>query len=203
MPFGALLAYSPRGQSETSKKSRNICYAIKNDQSGIIGKAAEVLKSCLHSGMEEFFGPDRILVPVPRSSPIKEGALWPPLRICEEIVAAGLAREVRPWLQRVKPVTKSASAGIGQRPDPAAHFETIESREGGLLPLKITLIDDVVTRGSTLCASVALLRHHFPAADVKAFALVRTCGLVPDVTEITDPKIGIIRYSNGWLTREP
>jgi hypothetical protein len=39
--------------------------------------------------LKNYLGPDEVLVPAPRSSPIKAGALWPALRICEALVAAG------------------------------------------------------------------------------------------------------------------
>ena len=119
-------------------------------------------------------------------------------------MAAGLGHEVRPLLQRTKRVRKSAFATQpGERPTIEEHFATM-AVEGGLVePTSVTIIDDVVTLGATLLAAASRIQESFPATIVRAFALVRTRSLVPDVAEILDPVIGAIRYANGWITRDP
>ena len=59
-------------------------------------------------------------------------------------------------------------------------------------PRNITIIDDVVTKGATLLAAASLLANAFPDARVRAFALVRTMGLVPDIERIVEPVVGRI-----------
>ena len=71
------------------------------------------------------------------------------------------------------------------------------------VPASITVVDDVVTRGSTLIAAVSLLAEHFPDIEVRGFAVVRTMGLVPDVERIHAPAVGTIRLIDGILEREP
>jgi len=204
VPYGALLVYSPRGSSEISVKSREVCYGIKNDRPGLIARAAEVLGEKLTEGLQDFFGEDRILVPLPRSSPMKEGALWPGLRICEEIEKRGLVREVRPCLERRSSVTKSSTAEKGGRPDPEIHAGTMECI-GDLLPHQFTLVDDVITRGSTLIGAAAVLKAAFPNATIRGFAVVRTIGKgkSEDVEKIVSPCAGVVRFEHGILNREP
>jgi len=43
-----------------------------------------------HQFLGQYLNSQRVLVPVPRSSPIPAGALWPAKRICDELLANGL-----------------------------------------------------------------------------------------------------------------
>jgi hypothetical protein len=203
VPFGALVTYSPRGTSETSRKSREVCYGIKNDSSGLIARAVGVLATKLDSGLSEFFGGSQILVPVPRRAPIQTGALWPSMRICEEMLTADLAKQIEPWLTRVVAVPKSSKAAPGERPVAQTHVDSLGCDEGDFLPRSITLVDDVVTKGATLLACAAIIKEVFPRAEVRAFALVRTMGLIPDVKRITDPCVGTLSFDGRGVRREP
>jgi hypothetical protein len=112
--FGAFLAYSPRGQSEDSAKSRRITYAIKNAKVGIIKKAVDKLRAELKPGgfaeaLRELFGEGVVVVPCPRSAPLVKGALWPPKEICDELVRQGLALETAAVLERMTAVKKGRS----------------------------------------------------------------------------------------------
>ncbi len=66
-------------------------------------------------------------------------------------------------------------------------------------PKRIVLVDDFVTKGAALLAATSLMSEAFPAADIRAFALVRTCGLPvgTDVERIVDPVSGDITL-NRW-----
>lgn len=202
LPYAAFLAYSPRGQSDISKLSREVRDGVKYDRSGLIAKAIKAMVNrkaeCL-----SFLSEKTTLVPVPRSSPLQEHALWPSLRICEELRKAGLGGEICQGLKRVKAVQKAAFANPGQRPEPADHYDSIEWT-GGLLPSEdVLLVDDFVTRGSIFIGCGAIINGIFPKADVRAFALIRTMGLVPEIATYVDPCIGTITYEGGKLTRNP
>ena len=59
------------------------------------------------------------------------------------------------------------------------------------------MVDDIVTRGCTLLAAASRLSDAFPKADIRAFAMVRTMGLVPDITVTIDPCVGSISSVGG------
>lgn len=201
--YGSLFVYSPRGTSETSEKSRTVCYGIKGDRSNLIPRAIQALKPYLEGPLGEFFGPDKVLVPVPRSAPIQPGALWPGKRIADEMLLSGIAGHVNPCLIRAKLATKSSTAGRGNRPSPAEHMETLEC-SGGIFPINFTLVDDVITKGSTIAASAAVLKAAYPQSTVRAFALVRTMGMIPEVHSILAPWVGVVRCDQwGNALRDP
>jgi hypothetical protein len=65
------------------------------------------------------------------------------------------------------------------------------------------LVDDFITLGRTLLAAAAVLHNTLPSAHVRGFAFVRTEGLRPDIRALTDPIVGVIRYSGGDAFRSP
>ncbi len=210
--FGSFLAYSPRGESGTSQQSQLICHAIKRD--GLIGdpqvRAIEYVVARLQQQgavFHDLIAPDVVLVPCPRSAPFPPGqrpVLWVPMRICEALKAAGYGSAVRPWLERKEAVPKSAFAGPGARPSARQHFETMSIMPTLDRPARITVVDDVVTKGATLLAAASLVAQAFPGAEVRAFALVRTEGFVPDIASMVDPVVGRITLKRSdRVYREP
>jgi hypothetical protein len=215
--FAAFLQYAPRGSSTISAASRDVAYKVKQDgfirvpqQRGgttsvrVIDYAAKRLAEEIprHPFLGDYFNPSVSLVPVPRSSPQKPGSLWPTLRICEEILAQGLSANVLSCLKRTQPVQKSATAGPGQRPDPEAHYNSAQVVMPGfhLSPKAITLVDDVVTRGSTFVGLAKRLEEAFPGVEIRCFALIRTIS-GGEVPTILDPVKGTVTYSGGQLNR--
>ena len=152
--------------------------------------------------MKDFFGPNVILVPAPKSAPLVQSALWPAHVICREIVRQGLAKAIQPALKRVTRVTKSA--GAKERPDIHKHMETMEATpwlsDGGAPHL--TIVDDVITKGATLYAGCVLIREAMPEADVRVFALVRTMSQ-GDVAEILAPCVGVVKTAWDNVIRVP
>ena len=67
----------------------------------------------------------------------------------------------------------------------------------------MTVVDDFITKGNTLLAACSLLKEALPEAEVRAFALVRTMGLVPEVERVVEPCMGTIRVSLDEAFREP
>ncbi|GAA5484005.1 hypothetical protein Hsar01_03243 [Haloferula sargassicola] len=72
-----------------------------------------------------------------------------------------------------------------------------------MLPKDILLVDDVVTKGTTLIACAAILSEAFPHATIRAFAMVRTMGRIPDVEAIVDPCTGVISFDGYDVDRVP
>ena len=157
--------------------------------------------------LRECFGPDVILVPVPRSAPLRQkDALWPTLKICTAMYKAGLGGEVAPILIRRTAVQKSATAGHGERPNPQTHFASTAA--DGALPLlakgKITIVDDFITRGSTFIGMYPHITGRYSGQRVFCFALIRTISS-GEVESWKSPVQGRIIFnpSTDYLHREP
>jgi hypothetical protein len=65
------------------------------------------------------------------------------------------------------------------------------------------LIDDVITKGRTILAVAARLHEALPDADIRAFALVRTMGFLPNVEHFLEPCKGFITWAGGDARRDP
>jgi hypothetical protein len=205
LPYASFLSYSPRGTSPVSVESQRVCYSVKQDglqPSGrpLIEAVVGTLARDHREAFAEFLGPDVTLVPVPKSAPLpSKGSgpvLWVPRRISEALAAAGLGAAVVPCVERVTAVPKSAASTRGERPSIDRHIESMQARLD--LPRgPITLVDDVVTKGATLFAAARVITNAFPGVEVRAFALIRTRGLVPDVERVIDPAVGTIT-GNRW-----
>lgn len=208
--FASFLRYSPRGTSDTSAQSRVLRDKIKHD--GHYGAINAIDRAVLRISerisdypfLEEYLNSNVLLIPVPRSSPQQAGTLWPADRICRSLLGAGLGLEVRPCLNRIKPVQKAAFAGTGNRPEPQEHWDstTVDLQKSLHQPKTITLVDDFVTRGSSFIGMAARVRVAFPGIPVLCFALVRTMSGV-ETSEPIDPVMGTITYKDGTLLRQP
>lgn len=209
--FGAFLAYSPRGTSEPSRRSQTITLRVKNDGPGpepgesMIMAAARRLRDLIDgTPLAHLLDTSVTLVPAPRSAPLpSKQSLWPALRVCEALRAHGFGKEVLPCLKRVTAVRRSSLSRPGERPRPHEHAESMQVDAVIAPPDKITLVDDVVTKGATLLAGASLLKDTFYTADVRAFALIRTLGLVPEIDAVIQPVIGTISSFYGEAERSP
>jgi len=211
LEFGAFLAYAPHGTEAESIRSRRVVRELKEDRLLQIGTTAirmpdfavqrlgEELK---RTPLEPLFGADVTLVPAPRSSPLPKHGLWPALRICEAMRAAGLAGEVLACVARVAAVAKSAHSKGQDRPKASQHLESLRVERELLAASRVLVVDDVVTRGATLLATASLVHEAFPKAEIRAFALVRTIS-PGDVEKILDPCRGVIELRGGDTFRRP
>jgi adenine/guanine phosphoribosyltransferase-like PRPP-binding protein len=68
---------------------------------------------------------------------------------------------------------------------------------------RVTVVDDVITKGRTLYAGCVLIKEALPEADVRAFAVIRTMGLVPDIVKILDPVEGTLKAAWDDVVRVP
>lgn len=194
IPFASLLAYAPQGSSELSKKSQRVRQAIKRGDPTVLERVVQRLTESRESWVAEYFDPEAVLVPVPGSSPRKDpGSLWVPLDLCNALVAHGLASRVEPLLVRRFAVPKSAFSAPEERPKPSLHFESFAVATSMFPPRRVTLVDDVVTRGATLLAATSRIREVFPQCEVRSFAVLRTLSK-QEVDAILDPRCGTIAY---------
>lgn len=202
--YGTFANYSPRGTSELSVKSRNTCGAIKAGKLNVLESAIPHLRAPGAAVLQPFLNPSVTLVPVPRSAPLPEGALWPSKAICEVLVANGFGGEIGLLLTRTRAVRKSSASPAAERPLWPEHFDSIAVDQTLLQPEAITIVDDVLTMGRTSYACAERLRSAFPDVEIRIFAMIRTQGLTPEIDKTVDPSIGIVRgFDSGRTHRDP
>ena len=81
---------------------------------------------------------------------------------------------------------------------------TATQQELDLLKItRVTIVDDVITRGATLVAAATLLQQRFPEAEICIFAVVRTKSCDPEVGTILDPVIGEVSFNGVDADRKP
>lgn len=204
LPYAASLAYSPRGQSEVSAKSRRFMASLKRADPEFLTKAATlVAKQVAEGWFPEFFGKDVTLVPVPGSAPrVDANTLWVAEKLAQALRAQGLAGQIWTPLKRGRRVQKSATAAPGERPTVQTHIQSFDIIDR--LPPRgpVLLVDDIVTKGATLLAAASALNDAVPGLDLRGYGLIRTMGLQPDIERIVDPVVGAIRWL-GDVDRTP
>ena len=212
LQYGSFLVYAPRPKTEAETKAKKFLLALKGDR--LIGTArvrateyaacrlSEELDAGHADQFDSFFSPDAVLVPVPRSAPSRGDIVWAPHSLANALVDQGLGGTVELLLTRQQPIRKSA--GAKSRPRPQEHYESLEvaHRVSVAAPSRIILVDDVVTRGSTLLGASWRLREAFPNATVAGFAGVRTMSRGFG-DEIVQPVVGTITLSRNRLSRDP
>lgn len=204
VPLATLLVYSPRGSSDVSRRSRDVCYGLKQGNVGVLERAMVVLQAQVTSGtFRDFFQGEVGLVPAPQSAPLVKGGLWVPNLIAERLVVGGFGKSVHPYLVRRVALPKSAYAGPGERPTCQQHYDSIGVSAGLVAPSRLIVVDDVVTKGRTLLACVRRLREALPACEIACFAMIRTKGVQPEVENVLDPCLGRIGWSGSDVQREP
>ena len=202
--FASCYVYSPAGRTEVSGQSRLLREMLKEGNAHFMPKYAvrvrQQTESC--SCLAGFFLAKDVLVPVPRCVTKCRGT-WVAWDLAQALVQAGVGAMVWPGLRRVRAVPKSATAASGARPTVASHYESFAVERPSFPVASLVLIDDVVTKGRTLLAAAARLREACPDTPVRAFALLRTRGLVPGVEQLLAPCIGEIRWNGSDARRVP
>jgi hypothetical protein len=192
--------------------SSRITIAVKND--GMVGSVRVIPHAVLRLEeqfpvapfLKTYFGSGVKVVPMPRSTPTSRGSLWPALRICEELLRRGLVGAILPCLERREPVQKASISRAGAGPEPADHRRTLVVNRPLLSPgpgdSGITVVDDVITRGSSFVGVHEMLTDAFVGIPIRYLVLVRAIGDA-EVDDIVLPIEGTIRYRRGRLHRQP
>jgi predicted amidophosphoribosyltransferase len=211
LEFGALLTYTPRGNTLQAQHSKDVMLALKLDKFVnmppiLMSKwvANTVKQKMAELPFNAFFQPNTILVPVPKSSLMQPNTLWVPERIAVALVALGFGKQVVSCLVRTKAVSKAALSSPNERPTAQQHYESISVQ--GILsePDNILLVDDVVTRGATLLGCANRLADVFPKSRIYAFAVMRTISNPNEFENVYAPCIGTIDlWETGESFRRP
>ena len=202
--FCSSYIYSPRGARFVSEASRQLCARLKTADVTWLPAYARIVhgQANRQEALAELFAGDVILVPVPGSAPQSTRA-WAAERLATALHGVGLGKCVWPGIRRRSAVRRSATAINTARPTVQQHFESLAIATSACPRGRLVLIDDVITKGRTILAVAARLYEAYPNADIRAFALVRTMGLLPDVARFLDPCQGVVRWAGGDAWRDP
>jgi predicted amidophosphoribosyltransferase len=203
--FASCYVYSPTGTGAMCERSRLLRSLLKAGDAEFIHRyALRVHQQAADSPpLAGFFAATDVLIPVPGSSPRAAGGSWAAERLAVALVREGIGALAWCGLRRVRPVRKSATAAPGKRPTVNLHYESFFFEPPGMPLERIVLIDDVVTKGRTLLAAASRVHEAFPRTQIRAFALVRTLGLISGVQRLLDPCRGEIRWRAGDAHRSP
>jgi predicted amidophosphoribosyltransferase len=204
LTFASCYVYSPAGKGLICQRSRLLRALLKECDARFMTKyAARVREQArLPARLGGFFLAGDVLVPVPGSAPKTRGT-WVAAELAQALVQQGLGAMTWPGLRRVRAVRKSATAAQGARPSVASHYDSFQVDPPTFHPASVVLIDDVVTRGRTLLAAASRVREAIPGVQIRAFALLRTMGLVGGVHHLLDPCRGEIIWTEGDARRIP
>lgn len=207
--FASFLVYNPRPSefpSDVSAHSRKVCNAVKKEtaQWAMKHRLAERMRAELGEEIRLRFLPEHAtLVPMPGHAPLKDPkSHWAARELCEAFVGAQLGARWLPLLERIVAVPKAAFSASVERPSAEEHYQALRARGDLAAGSLITVVGDVVTRGSTLLAGIARLREACPQARVCGFALVRTMSDEP-IARVKEPCIGKIKYGPRGTLRRP
>ncbi len=213
--FASCFVYSPRAQGAMSDLSRLLCDGLKCGDPVCLPKYVRIVHEqfARQAQFQRVFGRDVVLVPVPGSSVQQSSVprIWAAERLAIALFAMGLAGAVWCCLRRIRPVRRSASSLAGQRPAVQEHYASFAVKRSAPLepparsrePERIVLVDDVITKGRTLLAAATRMREVFPHANLQAFALVRTLGMIDSFATLLAPCEGLVRWSGGDARRHP
>ncbi len=209
--FAALVAYCPRGEGQEAANSRRLMLQVKENRivrspgrtESAAAFVARRLREMSPAFVPEFLGPKAVLVPIPRSSLQKRGALWPANEIATALNAEGLGERVLPCLERLKAVPKAATAASKERPKAHAHFDSLKLLDPLELPSSITLVDDILTRGAQMLGAAWRIWSQRPDVVVRGFAVIRTNSDPGEFSRIADPCVGVVELRRDDCFRSP
>ena len=197
LQFASLLVYSPKGESALSVRSRSVRDAVKGGEQTVLEHAVKRLHESKAPWLADFFGADCMLVPTPGSSPMRDpSSLWVPRDFCQILLAGGFGMGLSTCLERSRAVPKSAFALPGDRPKPSTHYASMSVARPLFAPHRITLVDDIITKGATLLAAASRLAEAFPSCEIRAFAVIRTMTRI-EIDRILAPCVGVITYNDS------
>ncbi|MCT3788710.1 phosphoribosyltransferase [Elizabethkingia anophelis] len=194
--FLTFLAYSPRGSSEIEIASRTVAGACKNGDISFSTRLSERLKE---NDLSDYFT-NAVLVPIPRSTPLVEGGVFPAKIICETLVNNRLGENFADCLSRAYAIPKSSGEfNADTRNTVQTHQDSLLVSPVLLTESTIIVVDDILTLGRTAMASALKLQQVYPDKKIKIFCAVRTRGW-RNLENIIDISRGIMHLAgNGGV----
>ena len=203
--FASCYVYSPTGTGQMCDRSRLLRRFLKAGDAGLMvkhaGRVSQLAAHCAE--LRGFFTHADVFIPVPGSSPYRAGHVWAAAQLASALLEQGLGQTCWCGLKRRRAVRKSATAAPGSRPSVALHYDSFVIDSGPMSLGSVVLIDDVVTKGRTLLAAASRIHETFPNAKVRAFALIRTMGVIAGIRHLVDPCQGEIAWRGGDAQRTP
>jgi len=176
--YFTLLVYCARGNSERAKLSQLMKGKCKNGHP----KFTKQLAATIFDRKEDSFFADSVLVPVPRSTPLVEGALFPTKIICDILVEKKLGRRVVPCVIRRHRIPKSSGGYTADtRPQLSVHLDSLSVQPEIVVENNIIIVDDFLTLGRSTMAVAMKVQEAYPDKTVKIFAAFRTRGNDNDI----------------------
>jgi hypothetical protein len=208
LAFASLVTYCPRGDGDEIRRSQTLMRQLKSNRMLRHESAAAFVSRRLRemspSEIVPFLSREVALLPVPRSSFQKPGALWPAFEIANALLDAGFGSRVVQVLCRRSAVDKAAIASPKDRPSARIHFDSLEVVAPMDLPASVTLIDDVITRGAQMLGAAWRIWSVRPDVVVRGFAVIRTISRPEDFSAIAAPCSGRVTLgSDGNCRRTP
>lgn len=202
---GTYLVYRPRGDQRVEQHSRRICYALKDGNEELIDRVvAHIVEHDGASGVSGVLGTEAVLVPMPRSSPLKRGALWPAQLLAKALVGRRMGLITLPLLDRTHALRKSSTSPPGRRPTASDHFGSMEVNRLVLPECeRLVVVDDVITQGATMIAAVSRLVDAYPNLSVSGFAFVRTMSFDRIRSVVEPARCNVTLYPSGGTKRTP
>jgi len=204
--FASCYVYSPGGSGVASERSRLMRSLLKDRDAYFMDKYADRVRQQVADGpsLAGFLNAGSVLVPIPGSA-LRPREASVADHLASALLSEGLGLGIWRGLERISPVRKSATAAPGLRPTVGEHYASLAVADPAppLPSQRIVLVDDVVTKGRTLLAAAARMQEAFPTAEIRAFALIRTMGLIQRVDHLLEPCVGEIRWRCGDAHRIP
>ncbi len=207
--FGSYLVYPSSATGKEDQDAKSFILGVKQDRVTARGRLIEIAVTELKRNLPRtplganLFDGSAMLVPMPNHGLRTKNGVWAAASLADVMVAEGLAASVVPCIERVTPIRKAAYCPPEMRPSPREHYDTMAVQSQGLLRdvLRIVMVDDLVTRGSTFSGAAVRLREAFPQASIRAFGLARTAKML----RWRDPIVGAIHTSadGEWAERIP
>ncbi|MBL8144457.1 MAG: hypothetical protein JNM38_25300 [Acidobacteria bacterium] len=179
---GSLVIYPPMPKdgspdSQNAARMRDFVIGLKTGkmdrQRGSYADiaAAAVVKHGTGPLLDLFHG-TVTLIPVPRSGLTKDHSLWPARLLCDALNRKGIGVNTVRALSRTTAIRKSATSP--DRPTVQEHVASLHAQASVDVEDVVVLVDDVVTRGSTILGCAWRLADVMPKVTIRAFAFART-----------------------------